>query len=65
MKSVIARILRVERKGDLFVTTIQFVDGGEVYTATGVGNDYVESEPIYTYVDDRFNRYKFYRRNAA
>ena len=61
MHTQIAQILKVEKKSDFFVTTIRFVDGGEVYEATGIGHDYREGEPIIAYLDDRYGRFKFHR----
>lgn len=67
MHAVIARILLVERKprgkkGDLFITTILDSDGN---FATGIGNDFKEGEPIYTYFHDIYGRVKFFRRTPG
>ena len=56
MRTTIARILSIEKKGDLFITTIIDSDGNE---ATGVGKDFCVGDLIFTFFDDRYNRVKF------
>lgn len=60
--STIKRILSIKQlKPELWITTIEFEDGGALLHATGVGKDYVEGEEVITYLDDRYNRLKFSR----
>jgi hypothetical protein len=65
MHTTIKHIVKEECIGKIWITTIEFDDGGEVMRATGVGKGYTPRTPIVVYMDDRYNRLKFALDNRA
>lgn len=59
--TTIKKIVKEELTGNgkLWITTIEFDDGGEILQATGVGRNLRPHTPIITYFDDRYNKVKF------
>lgn len=55
----IKRIISELPNGKVWITTIEFEDGGEVMRATGVGKGFTVGTPIITFMDDRYNKCKF------
>ena len=66
MHTTIKRVVKAEYTGNkCWITTIEFEDGGELLTATGVGKGYTVGTPVIVYMDDRYNRLKFSIDNRA
>jgi hypothetical protein len=61
MHATIKHVVKEECIGKVWITTIEFEDGGEVMRATGVGKGYQVGDPIIAYIDDRYGRCKFSR----